>query len=86
MEYFDLCLSNQEMLVNVVPSCFHFAKMRLCQVSLLLRRGLKYLTSSSWGSCALFVWTRGHISLLMVKMTLTDFDLLAFILHFLNLF
>jgi hypothetical protein len=35
VESFDLRPSNQYILVKVIPSCFHFAKMCLCQVSLL---------------------------------------------------
>jgi hypothetical protein len=53
---FDLRPSNQYSLVRVIPSCFHFAKMCLCQVSLLSRCSPRYLTSS-WGSCTLFIWT-----------------------------
>jgi hypothetical protein len=34
---FDLCPSNQHILVRVIPSYFHFAKMCFCQVSLLSR-------------------------------------------------
>jgi hypothetical protein len=57
--------------------------MCFCQISLLLRCSPRYLTSS-WGSCTLFLWTGGHVSLHIVNMTWIDFDLLAFILHFLN--
>jgi hypothetical protein len=63
VESFDFRLSNQYVLVRVIPSCFRFAKMCLCQVSLLLRCSPGYLISSSWGSCTLFIWTRGHVSL-----------------------
>jgi hypothetical protein len=41
---------------------------------------------SSWGSCTLFIWTGGHVSLRVVNVTWVDFDSLAFILHFLNQF
>jgi hypothetical protein len=71
--------------VRVIPSCFRFAEMCLCQVSLLSRCSPRYLTSS-WGSCTLFIWTGGHISLCLVNVTWIDFDTLAFFLHFLNQF
>jgi hypothetical protein len=83
-ESFDLHLSNQYILVRVIPSCFRLAKMCLCQVSLLSRCGPRYLTSSSWGSCTLFIRTGGHVSLHVVNVTYIDLDSLAFILHFLN--
>jgi hypothetical protein len=67
-------------------SCFRFAKMCSCQVSLLLRRNPRYLTSSSWGSCTLFVWTGGLASLRVVNVTWTNLDPLAFIFHFYNQF
>jgi hypothetical protein len=63
-----------------------FAKMCLCQVSLLSRCRPRYLISSSWGSCTLFIRTGGHVSLRIVNVTWIDLDSLAFILHFLNLF
>jgi hypothetical protein len=47
VESFDLCLSN--VLVRVIPRCFHFAKMCLRQVS-PVKVQPEYLTSSSWGS------------------------------------
>jgi hypothetical protein len=47
-------------LMRVITSCFRFTKMCLCQVSLLSRCSLRYLTSSFWGSWTLFIWTRGH--------------------------
>jgi hypothetical protein len=37
VESFDLRPSNQYSLVGVIPSCFRFAKMCLCKVSLLSR-------------------------------------------------
>jgi hypothetical protein len=83
---FDLCPSNQYILVRVITSCFHFVKMCLCQASLLSRCSLKYLTSSSWGSCTLFIWTRGHVSLRVVNVMRIYLNPLAFILHFLNKF
>jgi hypothetical protein len=46
-ESFDLRPSNQYILVRVIPCCFCFAKMCLCQVSLLSRCSPRYLTSSS---------------------------------------
>jgi hypothetical protein len=33
VESCDLCPSSQYILVRVIPSCFHFAKICLCQVS-----------------------------------------------------
>jgi hypothetical protein len=76
--------SNQYILVRVIPSCFRFAKKCLCQPSLLSRRSPRYLTSSSWGNCPLFIWTGGHVSLLVVNVTWIDLNSLAFIHHFLN--
>jgi hypothetical protein len=85
VESFDLRPSNQYILVRVIPSCFHFAKMCLCQVSLLSRCSPRYLTSSSWESCTLFIWTGGHISLHVVNVMWIDLNSLALILHVLNL-
>jgi hypothetical protein len=59
VESFDLCPSNLYILMRVIPSCFRFAKMCLCQVSLPSRCSPRYLISSSWGSCTLFIWTGG---------------------------
>jgi hypothetical protein len=53
---FDWCLSNRYIWVREIPSCFRFTKMFLCQVSVLSRCSPRYLTSSSWGSCTLFIW------------------------------
>jgi hypothetical protein len=47
VESFDLCPSNQYILVTVIPSCFHFMKMCLCQISLLSRCSPRYLISIS---------------------------------------
>jgi hypothetical protein len=44
-ENFDFRQSNQYILVRAIGSCFRFAKMYLCQVSLLSRQ-----------SCTLFIW------------------------------
>jgi hypothetical protein len=83
VESFDFRPSNQYILVRVSPSCFRFAKMCLCQVSFLSRCSQRYLTSSSWGSCTLFIiWTRGHVSLHVVNVMCIDLGSLAFILHF----
>jgi hypothetical protein len=68
--------------VWLLPSCFCFAKMCLCQVSLLSRCSRRYLTSSLWGSCTLFMWMEGHISLQAVKVMRVDLEPLAFILNF----
>jgi hypothetical protein len=43
--------SIQYILVRVIPSCFSFAKMCLCQVSLLSRCSPRYLTSMYNNSC-----------------------------------
>jgi hypothetical protein len=69
VESFDFRPSDQYSLVWVIPSCFPFAKMCLCQVSLLLRCSSRYLTSSSWGSCTLFIWTGRNVSLRVVNVT-----------------
>jgi hypothetical protein len=42
IESFDLWLSSEYILVRVTPSCFHFAKICLCQVSLLLKCSPRY--------------------------------------------
>jgi hypothetical protein len=86
VESFDFRLSNQYILVRVIPSCFRFAKMCLCQVSLLSRCSPRYLVSSSWGSFTLFIWTGEHVSLHVVNVTWIDLGSLAFILHFFNQF
>jgi hypothetical protein len=65
-------------------SCIRFAKMRLCQVSLLSRCSRRYLTTSAWGSCTLFMWTEGHVALRVVKVTWVDLEPPAFILYFLS--
>jgi hypothetical protein len=85
VESFGLSLSSQYILVRVIPSCFRFAKMCLCQVSLLSRCSLRYLTSS-WVSYTLFIWTGEHISPRVVNVTWIDLDSLAFILNFVNQF
>jgi hypothetical protein len=87
VESFDLGPSNQYILVRGIPSCFRFAKMCLCQVSLLSEFISRYLTSS--GSCTLIIWTGGwggHISLRVVNVTWSDLDALAFILNFFKQF
>jgi hypothetical protein len=60
--------------------------MCLCQVSLLSRCSPRYLRSSAWRSCTMFIWTGGHVSLRVVNVTWINLDSLAFILHFLNQF
>jgi hypothetical protein len=77
VEGFDFCPK-----VRVIPSYFRFAKMCLSQVSLLSSCIPRYLTSYSLGSCTLFIWTGGHVSLHVVHVTWIDLDSLAFILHF----
>jgi hypothetical protein len=79
---FDLRPSNQSILVRVIPNCFRFAKMCLCQVSTSpVRCSLRYFRSS-WGSCMSFIWTAGHVSLRVAKMTWIDLDPLDLILNF----
>jgi hypothetical protein len=49
-------------------------------------KSLRYLIFYSLGSCTLFIWTRGHISLCVVNVMWIDWDPLTIILHFLNQF
>jgi hypothetical protein len=85
VESFDLLPRSQYILVWVIPSCFRFAKMCLCQVSLLSRCSPRYLISSSWGSCTLFIWIGGHVYLRVVNVRWIFLDPIAFIFPFLNL-
>jgi hypothetical protein len=86
VESFHLLLNNQYILMMVTPSYVRFAKICLCQVSLLSKYSLKYLKCSTWGSCTLLVWTGGLVSHHVVNVTWTDLDLLAFyslfLIHF----
>jgi hypothetical protein len=82
VESFDSRPSNQYILARVILTRFRFAKMCLCQISLLPRCSSRYLTSSSRGSCTLFIWTAGHISLRVVNVTWIDLEPIVFILHF----
>jgi hypothetical protein len=75
VESFGLRLSNQYILVRLIPSCFHFTKMCLCQVSLLSRCSMRYLASVWGGSC-----TWGHVSFRGLNVMWIDLDPLAFIL------
>jgi hypothetical protein len=50
-------------------------------VSLSSRCSPRYLTSSSWGSCTLYMWTGGDVSLRVWNVTWTDLDPLAFIYY-----
>jgi hypothetical protein len=61
VESFDFRWRNQYILVRMIPSCFRFAKMCLCQISLLSRCSPRYLTSSSWGNDTLFIWITGRL-------------------------
>jgi hypothetical protein len=70
----------------VLHSFFRFVKLCKCQVSLLLSCSPRYLASYSGGSCKLFIWTGGHVSLRVVNVTRFNLDPLAFIHHFLNQF
>jgi hypothetical protein len=76
--------SNQYILVRVIPSCFRFAKMCLCQVRLLSRCSPRCLAPCR--SCTLFIWTGGHVYVRVVNVTWIDLDSLAFILNFINRF
>jgi hypothetical protein len=71
-------------LTCVIPNCFRFAKICLCQVSLLSRCSPRYFRSSSWGSCTLFIWTERHVSLGVVNVTWINLDSFAFIIHLLK--
>jgi hypothetical protein len=87
VESFDVCPSNQYILVRLIPSCFRFAKMCLCQVSLL-----SSVVQYNWhhlrgvAHCSYRPGGGGHVSLRVVNITWIDLDSLAFILHFLNQF
>jgi hypothetical protein len=50
--------------------------------SLLSRCSPRYLTSSSSGGCALFIWNEVYVSLRVVNVTWIDLNPLDFILHF----
>jgi len=58
--------------------------MCLRQVSLQSRWMPRYFTSSAWGRYSLFNLTVGHVILLRVKVTCTDFASFAFIFHVFN--
>jgi hypothetical protein len=81
VESFDLCPSNQYILVRVIPSCF-----RLCQVSLLSRCSPRYLTSSSWWDLYVIYMYQGPCFPSCVNVMWTDLDPWAFILLFSNQF
>jgi hypothetical protein len=86
VESFDfLSPSSQYILVRLIPSCFRFSKMCLCQVSLLSRCSSRYLTSSPWGTCTLFILTGGAHFFRVMNVTWIDLDPFALILHLLNL-
>jgi hypothetical protein len=61
VEGFDLCPSNKYILVRIITSCFRFANMCLCHVSLLSKRCPRYLTSSSLGELHIVYMDRGHV-------------------------
>jgi hypothetical protein len=82
VESFDLRPSNQHIFVRVIPSCFRFAEMCFCHVSLLSSCSPKYLTSSSSESSTLLIRTGGHVSLRVMNVSWIVLDSLAFILHF----
>jgi hypothetical protein len=65
VESFDLRPSNRYVLARVIPSCFCFAKMCLCQVSLLSRSSPRYLTLLLRGvvHCLYGLGGGGHFSL-----------------------
>jgi hypothetical protein len=70
---------------GVIPSCFHFVKMCLCQACLLSRCSPRYLTSS-WGISRCLYEPGSKFFFRMVNLTWADLDPLAFILHFLKSF
>jgi hypothetical protein len=82
VESSDFCPSIQYILVSIIPTCFCFVNMCLRQVSLMLRCNLRYLTSSWWGRCTLFIGNGGQVSLHVVYVTWTSLYTLAYILHF----
>jgi hypothetical protein len=81
VERSGLRLSNQYILVTVIPSCFRSAKMCLCQVSLQSRCDLRYLTSN-WGELHVAYTDRRARLFRVMNVTWIDLDPLAFILHF----
>jgi hypothetical protein len=67
-----------------MSSCVRFMCISLRQVSFLSSCSPRHLTYSFWGTCTLFIWTGGHVSVRVVKVTWTDLESLASILHFLT--
>jgi len=65
-------------------SCLRLVVICFRQVRRLSRCMPRYFTSSACGSCSLFNWTGGHVSLLRVKVTCTDLVSFDFILHVFN--
>jgi hypothetical protein len=73
VESFDLRPSNQYILVRVIPSCFRFAKMCLCQVSRLSWCSPRYLTLLGVvADCLYGPGGGGHVSLRVVNVTWID--------------
>jgi hypothetical protein len=79
IESLDLRPSNQYIFLSESPSCLRFSKMCVCQVSRRSRWSPGYLTWFSWGICTTFIWTGGHVSRRVVKVTWTDLVSLALI-------
>jgi hypothetical protein len=79
IESLDLRLSNQYILLSESPSCLRLEKMCVCQVRRRSRWSPRYSTWFSWGICTSFIWTGGHVSLLVVNVTWTDLVSLALI-------
>jgi hypothetical protein len=65
---------------------FQLAKMCLCHVSRLSKFKPRYLISSAWGSCSLYMWTGGHVALQVVKVTWVDLEPFAFSRHLVSQF
>jgi hypothetical protein len=81
VESLDFRPSNQYILVSDSPSCLRLAKMCVCQVRQRSRWSSRYLTLFSWGICTSFIWTGGHVSLLVVNVPWTYLVSSAFVVE-----
>jgi hypothetical protein len=79
VERIDLRPSKQYILVRVIPSCFRFSEINLCQVSVLARSNPRYFAFSSWGVLR-FLIKREHVSL-RDECDVHRLDPLVFIIH-----
>jgi hypothetical protein len=85
VESFNLCPSNQYIFVRVIRSYFCFAKMCLHHISLLSSCSPRYFTSSSWGSCILFIWAgRGPNFPLCGECYMDQFESVSFYSQFIH--